>query len=314
MKDINTLVPDIYRMLEGGGIQDPIAVSIQHHIYQMKEGLPEGESNFLKDIISLLDKQVISDSKPSDTLRMSNLGTPCITRLWDEVNDPAPRFTSGQDTMRFLYGDLLEAMLIAFAKASGHTVQAEQEEVELHGVKGHIDCIIDGMLVDVKSASQFVFDKFKGNGLLKKDPFGYLSQISSYLKALQGDPRLVHKDKAAFFAINKGSGELSLDVYDMESLLEDKDAEIQERIKIVGLKHRPTWREPDVRQSDSNENRKLGETCRFCSGKFKCFPNLRSFRYSNGIVHLTHVDKVPRVQELGTKPETVPGSDPHPDF
>lgn len=314
MKDISTLVPDIYQMLEGRGIQDPTAVSIHHHIEQMKEGMPEGESNFLKDIISLLDKQVISESKPSDTLRMSNLGTPCITRLWDEVNDPAPRVTSGQDTMRFLYGDILEAVLIAFAKASGHKVEAEQEEVNLLGVKGHIDCIIDGMLVDVKSASQFVFDKFKGNGLLKKDPFGYLSQLSSYLKALQDDPRLVHKDKAAFFAINKGSGELSLDVYDMSELLEGKEDEVRDRIELVGLKSRPLYRMPDVPQSESSDNRKLGESCRFCDSKFKCFPKLRSFRYSNGIVHLTHVAKVPRVQELGVQPETVPSSDSLPDF
>jgi hypothetical protein len=44
---------------------------------------------------------------------------------------------------------------------------------------GHQDAIIDGVLVDCKSASGVGFDKFKYNKLAEDDPFGYVAQLSA---------------------------------------------------------------------------------------------------------------------------------------
>ena len=81
-------------------------------------------------------------------------------------------------------------------KAAGHSVEAEQEEVTVEGVLGHQDCIIDGVLTDIKSASSFAFKKFRDNKLAEDDPFGYIAQISAYATR-RGDK------EAAFFAIDK---------------------------------------------------------------------------------------------------------------
>ena len=55
--------------------------------------------------------------------------------------------------------------------------------MEVEGVTGHQDCIIDGVVVDCKSASGVGFDKFKHNKLAEDDPFGYVAQISAYAEA-----------------------------------------------------------------------------------------------------------------------------------
>src|SRR6266849_6159935 len=41
------------------------------------------------------------------------------------------------------------------AKAAGHEVLGEQDELTLDGVVGHRDCVIDGCIVDVKTTSRF---------------------------------------------------------------------------------------------------------------------------------------------------------------
>ena len=83
------------------------------------------------------------------------------------------------------------------------TLQINRKRLRLKGVVGHQDSIIDGVLVDVKSASGMGFDKFKYNKLTEDDPFGYVAQVSAYAAA-NG------LDRAAFLAINKSTGEVCL--------------------------------------------------------------------------------------------------------
>ena len=77
-----------------------------------------------------------------------------------------------------------------------------QKETTLGGVKGHIDAKVDGVLVDVKSASHFSFKKFKDKSLYSDDPFGYIDQLSSYSTAEE-------VDRSRFLVMNKTSGELT---------------------------------------------------------------------------------------------------------
>ena len=45
----------------------------------------------------------------------------------------------------------------------------EQAEAEVQGIKGSMDCKIDGVVTDVKSASTFGFKKFKdGSSSLRR--------------------------------------------------------------------------------------------------------------------------------------------------
>ena len=71
----------------------------------------------------------------------------------------------------------------------------------MNGIKGHIDCKIDGEVVDIKSTSGFSFNKFKNGTLPDYDSFGYMSQLAGY-EAAEGT------NNGGFLAINKETGEL----------------------------------------------------------------------------------------------------------
>src|SRR5690606_22744376 len=96
---------------------------------------------------------------------------------------------------------------------AGHTVSGTQGGLDIAGVKGHRDAIIDGVLVDIKSASTFGFKKFEQHNLEQDDPFGYLDQINAYLFASHDESVLVEKRKVAFVAVEKSMGDICVDVY-----------------------------------------------------------------------------------------------------
>ena len=59
----------------------------------------------------------------------------------------------------------------------------KQKEIDIEGIKGHMDCKIDDIVVDVKSASGFSFSKFRQGILREDDPFGYIAQLTAYEEA-----------------------------------------------------------------------------------------------------------------------------------
>lgn len=187
-------------------------------------------------------------------------------------------------------------MVLFLADLAGHTVEARQSEVELNGVKGHIDAIIDGWLVDVKSASSYSFKKFKEGRLLDDDPFGYYTQIMSYLYCLQEDERLVEKDKAAFLVFDKQLGHLCLDKHEKPVWFDTFPLSYDRRKETVNSKEVPE-RSFDPEPEGKSGNMKLGTFCSYCDFKRVCYPELRTFIYSRGPVFLTEVVKEPDVFE-----------------
>ena len=86
---------------------------------------------------------------------------------------------------------------------AGHKVTDEQKEVKVGGILGHMDCKIDGEVVDIKSASGYAFQKFKNGTLAEDDVFGYMAQLAGYEQAEKSTG-------GGFLAINKENGELAL--------------------------------------------------------------------------------------------------------
>lgn len=278
-KKIDTLIDDIYAVVENSGGWDEV---ITHY--------------FSEELKNLAHRRFV-DNKERNYLSLSAVGTPCQRKLWLRVNGYKGEKLSAEAQGTFFYGDIVEVMVLALAKAAGHTVEAEQEEVEIDGVIGHIDAIIDGVLVDLKSASEYSFKKFQNHDLRDNDPFGYISQISSYLYTLQDDPRLIVKDKAAFLVCRKDRFKLTLDTYDLKVQLEGKLQEIQ---KIKAMVNGPEVLEkiPPVTQSKTSNNKKLSVACSYCEYKRLCWPEMRTFLYSTGPEYLTTVKTEPRVPEL----------------
>ncbi len=277
MKKIETLAKDIYNLFEGD--------------FKFNEAdVLEFGHTLAKHIANRAEEQ-----KGDPTIRMSNLGTPCLRKLWYQMNMPEKgERLDGQTRFKFLYGDIIESLVLFLARAAGHTVEGFQGELDIDGVKGHRDAIIDGVLVDVKSASSYGFKKFADHGLEGSDPFGYLDQINAYLFASQDDPALKDKQRAAFVAVDKSLGHITVDVYRSNGV---NYHEKIEAIRLAMVQPTPPERAYGDVPDGKSGNRKLGIECSYCPFKDTCWPGLKKFQYSTGPRWFTTIEKPPRVEE-----------------
>ena len=282
MTKLNTLIEDIYSKIEcisdGKDLEIPDAMA-EEFGERMKQAL-------------------LHWAKPkaqTKGLRMINIGKPS-RQLWYESRDESNKNKlSSPVLIKFLYGHLLEELLLLFVKLSGHEVTDEQKEVEVNGILGHMDCKIDGEVVDVKTASGRAFNKFKSGTLAEDDPFGYIAQLCGY-EENEGT------SEGGFLAINKESGELAL--YRPEELdkinIKDKINKTKEALTFDTPPPRCYNEEPDGKSG----NMKIHKNCYYCPYKFECYSDanegkgIRTFLYSKGPVYLTKVEKAPRVEEV----------------
>lgn len=280
MKTIDTLVADIQEVLLKGS-QLP------------QGGLPEKYgtlfANFLKT------RYWPSEEKRKGALRMSNLGKP-DRQLWYEVNMPevAEPMPPGA-FMKFAFGDVIELLLLFLAEAAGHKVEGTQDEQEINGVKGHRDAVIDGVVVDAKSASSYAFKKFAEGRLEQDDPFGYVDQIQSYLFAGQTDPIVTNKEEAAFLVVDKQLGHICLDKHERKKIPYDK---IVDHKRALVQQKDPPKRCFDPVPDGKSGNLALGVNCSYCGYKKTCWPGLRTFIYSTGPRYLVEVKNEPKVPEV----------------
>ena len=280
-KTIDTLVQDMHDVIEGRG------------------GWTGNLGSIMGNGISTVANQRFSKpQEPRAYLSLSGIGTPCQRKLWYKINkaDEAEKLKPNT-LLKFFFGDMIEELALTIAKAAGHTVEGMQDRLDVHGIKGHRDAVIDGMTVDVKSASPFAFKKFKEGNLRNDDPFGYISQLSSYVYAGQDDPLVTNKTHGAFLVIDKVNGHICLDVYDFTEELKTKEQEMLQAKEMVAGDI-PEDRIPPVPQSKTSPNTKLDMTCNYCEFNRICWPEVRTFLYSTGPVHLVDVVNEPRAFEV----------------
>lgn len=276
---INTLVGDIYKVLKEG---------IQIDNAQAEE--------FGKRVASLIQERLSPREERQGTLRLSNLGKK-DRQLWYETHGYKGEDFNASTYFKFLYGDLLEELVLFLAEVSGHTVDGRQGEVRVDGILGHRDAFIDGVLVDVKSTSSYAFKKFKDGTLKDDDPFGYYTQLSGYIADHEYD-----RDHGAFLAVDKQNGTLALlpvpsgDTVDIHSRIA--------HLKEVVASDTPPDRCYEPEPMGKSGNMKLGTGCSYCSFKNECWKDandgtgLRKFLYSTGPVWLTAVAEPPKVMEV----------------
>jgi hypothetical protein len=246
-------------------------------------------SRIIQDALSVENRSRVR------SLRMSNLGIACDRRLWLEINRPETvEPLTAPVRMKFLFGSVIESLVLLLAELAGHSVQGSQDEMSIDGVLGHRDAVIDGTTIDVKSASSYSMDKFRYGLKPETDSFGYLDQIGSYLWAGQDDPVVTDKDHAGFVAVDKTLGNIVLDLHKKTN--KDYIKHVKDKRDAIESPSIPSRHYSDVPMGASG-NRKLGTACSYCPVKRACWPGLREFQYSNGPVYLTKVVKEPNVSE-----------------
>jgi hypothetical protein len=297
LKDISTLVEDIYAVLD------------ERTEHNVDEANVEAAGELFKQVLRtrFAARQA---KRGEEVLRFSSLGKK-PRQLWYAANMPEKaEVLSPQTSFKFLYGDCIEILLLFLAKEAGHEVTHEQYEVECDGVKGHTDCVIDGIPVDAKSASPYSFGKFKDGSFVFDDPFGYIPQISGYAHALEEEAKAseqaretAYTDRAAFLVADKVHGSITFAEVDEYTLRGNPPGP-----KIAGLREVISSGTPPSRcYSDEPEgksgNRKLGVGCSYCAFKDECWKDsnggrgLRKFYYSRGPVWLSAVSREPNVNE-----------------
>jgi len=283
MKKIDTLVQDIYNLFSPSPVK-------------MDEKEVDKYIDICGDMIKVHIKEFLYEKPQTNGhLRLSAIGKP-DRQLWYNVNSTKKGEALTPSTrIKFLYGYILEELLLACSLIAGHKVEQQQKEVEVEGVKGHQDAVIDGVLVDCKSASGRSFQKFKNNTLVTDDPFGYIPQISAYAEAND-------IDEAAFLAIDKSTGEICLtSLHSMEMI--NAKTRVKHLKKMVDNPNVPERCYPGVPDGKSG-NLKLSVGCIYCGHKKECWSDanqgqgIRAFQYANGKRFMVQIGKEPDVPEI----------------
>lgn len=281
MKSIDTLVDDIHSTV--GAVEDVVFPN------NMTHGIGDA---YVKQV----NKRAVKKRDPK-TIYFSELGDVCQRRMWFKHHTPEKGEVLRPETrIKFLYGDMLESLVLQLATDAGHDVSAEQQEVEYVNdatgwrVRGRIDAVVDGVVVDVKSVTKQSERKFH-DGLVD-DPFGYLGQLNGYATVLK-NPNM------GFLTIQKELGHINYFPF-------TADAEMfghgfARAVKAIDRDDPVEKVMASVPQSPTSKNEKLCATCSYCPFKASCFPDVRAFAYSNKVEWLTKVVDTPRVHEIDWK-------------
>lgn len=293
-RTIDTLSKDIYHVLDA--TQTHYSDAALAAGYAMRIG---GE----------LAKASLKRDKPrtKGKLWASDLGKKCLRQHWYNFNEP--QYASpldGHTKFKFLYGNLLEEAVLYLAEEAGHTVTHPQYVVEHQidgwSIRGRIDGLVDGHLIDVKSTSSFGFKRYKDGITATNDSFGYIEQLSYYHQFIDIDPA---PSPGGFIWIDKQNGHIKYTPVSLlaRPILEHKASSIiQNMDKSEGDVVK--FYAPEAYGKSGNQ--KLPMPCAYCPFKARCWRDsnngkgLRTFIYNQGPIDFTTVKREPNCPEVTT--------------
>lgn len=278
-----TLVQDIYKLMETKEIPEGVDLEAECKAFGEAMG-------------AMLLEQLQPEEDRSGSLRLSGIGKP-DRQIWNRFKGITGEPLRGPTYIKFLYGHVVEALILALTTISGHTVTDQQKVCRVAGVKGHMDGRIDGVLMDVKSCSSYGFKKFKKNTLHESDDFGYIAQLKAYAHS-EGDRTY------GWLAVDKQNGNLCWLQYHEDHIGTPYEQAInynvEDRVKYLKKLVRsdlpPEFCSTPVPDGKSG-NERLDTVCAYCDFKYHCYPNVQTFIYATGPKYLTKVNREPKVAE-----------------
>ena len=220
-------------------------------------------------------KQFVEERGKEFKPRMSNIGKP-LCQLQMEKKGEKAETPPYNYKMRFIFGDLIEALAVAILKSSGLKVEEFQKKVKHKFKSGEINGTYDVKILnkvwDIKSASPYSFKyKFSEgfNAIAKDDIFGYVSQGYLYSES-EG------VDFGGWIAIDKSSGEWAVVETPISDLEHSKKAlkQAENNLKVLNS-DAPFKRlysdEEEFFNKKATGNRVLKSPCTFCPYKKPCW-------------------------------------------
>lgn len=275
-KTIDTLIEDIKGVLKDGVDEDTFRRCVD-------SGAGQGLGALLmREFVHTSDDK--SERADKHGIWFSKIGTVCDRELWLSAN-PGFESISARPELQFMfgYGHVLEDLMLELCKVAGHSVEFQQERVELSlpnaggeepfKITGRWDGVIDGHVVDVKSVNQYSASKFIAGITPDNDLFGYLDQLCGY-HAYAKATGVVDTDTAYFLWVCKSTGRFGLDKHiftdrQVENWIKDKS----ERFNRVLNMNTPPSIPAGLRPGRGKG--KLSTKCSYCFKKQHCYPNLR---------------------------------------
>lgn len=208
---------------------------------------------------------------------MSNIGKPLCSLQMEQKYGPR-----GSSLVKFLYGDLVEDIVLFLIHASGLEVVSELEPVSLKiagkKINGTLDVVIKingtNYVFDIKSASDFSFRDKQNNSFkhfIEQDFFGYTTQLFMYAEAKGYTP-------GGFIFANKVDGEIFV-LAVPEEYEEYKNIALSKAKNNILAINNPFERKfEDIEETfykKKTGNRHLGFTCSYCDYKFECWKDLK---------------------------------------
>jgi hypothetical protein len=278
-----------------------LATDIKKLIANISNGKPANmtEENMNVFLNNIKEAMLAWNTPPVKTdkegqLRMSVLGKP-PRQLWYDKHSPKERRDDDAGlNLKFLYGHIIEHLVLYLAELAGHKIEDQQKKVEIDGITGHIDSKIDGEICDVKSASPFSFKKFQSGEIVGDDPFGYHAQLSGYETAMG-------TKAGGFLVVDKSSGDICF--YKPDDMAKPNVKSLIKTLKSTLEQDTPPEKCYEFK-TEKNGNKTLATGCMFCPHKWECHADandgkgLRVFKYSNKNVMLAEVVKEPNVDEI----------------
>ena len=278
---------------------DTVATDIKKLVAGISNGKPanvteENMDKFLTNIKEAFNSWNNPVREKDGKLRMSILGKPARQLWYDRFSPKKTKDYDASLNLKFLYGHILEHLLLYLAELTGHKVADQQKKVEIDNIKGHIDATVDGEVCDVKSASSFSFKKFKTGELVGDDPFGYHAQLSGYETGMG-------TNGGGFLVMDKSSGDVCF--YKPDELAKPNVKNLIKTLKETLKRTTPPDRCYQLSETKGG-NKSLPIGCQFCAHKWECYKDandgkgLRVFKYSNRYVYLAEVNRQPNVEEI----------------
>ena len=278
---------------------DTIATDIKNLVAGISNGKPakvteENMERFLTNIKEAFNAWNNPVREKDGKLRMSVLGKPPRQLWYDRFSPKKTKDYDASLNIKFLYGHILEHLLLYLAELTGHKIGDQQKKVEIDNIKGHIDATVDGEVCDVKSASSFSFKKFKTGELVGDDPFGYHAQLSGYETGMG-------TNGGGFLVMDKSSGDVCF--YKPDELAKPNVKTLIKTLQDTLKSNAPPERCYELSETKGG-NKSLPIGCQFCAHKWECYKDanggkgLRVIKYSNKFVYLAEVNRQPNVEEI----------------
>ena len=132
----------------------------------------------------MIEAKRAGDNIPRQYLGLSEIGHKCPRWLWYAHHNTPQKLVEGRIIRLFRTGNIIEDAIISDLESIGIEVTDRQREVEIVNgdivLKGHIDGIVSGQLLEIKSANEKYFKQLLKVGYEKWNP-KYKAQAHVYM-------------------------------------------------------------------------------------------------------------------------------------